>query len=593
VRKAIFSLAMAVPLAVATPLAADADSSVNELFDPAFTARSICTGGAGALHQAYDPSAQHGPQLAMSRLAFWRKEGDAVLMDNLGTYSHQVSTTSSFAQQFFDQGLRLTYGFNHGEAIRAFRKAQRLDPNCAMCYWGEALALGPNINAGMFPGDNEAALAALAKAKKAAPSASASEQALINALAKRYSADSSADRKALDVAYAEAMGEVSHQYPDDLDIATLYAEAVMDVQPWDYWLPGGKKTKGTSGEALSAIERVLAKNPEHPGAIHYYIHLVEASANPERAVPYAERLAALMPGEGHIVHMPSHIWYRIGRYKDSLNANIEAVRADEAYFKLAKPSQLYHAGYYTHNIHFVVVSAQMQGDAKNALEFGEKLSKSFSADDLALSPLVMPIRAASYFALADFAAPEAVLAEAEPDQRYPYLVAMWHYARGAVFAREGRRSDAMVEALAIEGLGRKVKFDALLEAGIPAPDLFAIAADTLKARVARQAGDVKTALALFAKAADTQEGLAYMEPPYWYFPVRRSLAAALLAAGRTDDAIQSFRKVLIEAPNDAYALYGLARAYEKDGDRVAARKTDALFAKAWAGGEARPDLLQY
>jgi tetratricopeptide (TPR) repeat protein len=572
---------------------AETSASVDDLFDPAAIARSLCTGGAGAARQPYAPSMRSASRLAMSRLALWKKGGDAVLMDNLGNYSYKITTASPLAQQFFDQGLRLAYGFNHGEAARAFRKAQRLDPDCAMCFWGEALVLGPNINAPMFPGDNEAALAALAKAQKRASVAKPSEQAMIAALSKRYSPDPKADRKALDVAYAEAMSAASRQYPDDLDVAVLYAEAVMDVQPWDYWLPGGKKTKGMSGEALTAIGSVLARNPEHPGAIHYYIHLVEASARPERATPYAERLAALMPGSGHIVHMPSHIWYRIGRYKDSLESNVAAVRADEAYFALAKPSMLYRAGYYTHNIHFVVVSAQMQGDGKTALEFATKLAGSISSKDLAFSPLVLPIRAAAYFALADFAETEAVLREPEPDPSHPYLTAMWRYARGVALARQDRRVEARAEALAIDNLGRKASFEALEAAGIPGSDILAIASDVLKARIARKAGDLKEAITYLESAVAAQDKLPYMEPPYWYFPVRRSLGVALLEAGRYGEAIETLRSALIEAPNDAYALYGLARAYELDGDRAAARNTDALFIKAWAGGEDRPSLASY
>jgi tetratricopeptide (TPR) repeat protein len=588
-RKPIFCLAIVMPLTSAVPFAAEATTAVDELFDPAAIARSICTGGAGSLRQAYAPSTQ----FSMARLAFWRKGGDAVLMDDLGTYSYKVTTSSPVAQRFFDQGLRLAYGFNHGEAVRAFRKAQKLDPNCAMCYWGEALALGPNINAAMLPGDNEAALAALAKAGQAAPSASASEQALIRALAKRYSADASADRKALDAAYAEAMGAVSRQYPDDIDIATLYAEAVMGVQPWDYWQPGGKKPKGTSGEALSAIERVLAKNPEHPGAIHYYIHLVEASAKPERAVPFAERLGALMPGAGHIVHMPSHIWYRIGRYKDSLDANVKAVRADEAYFKLADPTMIYRAGYYPHNIHFVVVSAQMQGDEKTALEFSDKLLSAYSDDMLNAAPWVQPIRSAPYFVMADFGGPEAMLAAAEPDARFPYVKAMWHFAKGSALVRLKRLDEARAEAQAIMSIGKSADFAFYLAGGVPAPDILAIATDVLNARIARAAGDDESAIAHLTAAVEKQDLLPYMEPPYWYYPVRRSLGAALFSAGRVDDAIQAFRQVLIEAPNDAYALYGLARAYELDRDGAAAKKTDALFAKAWAGGETHPDLAAY
>lgn len=588
-RKLLFCLALLGSLAATDITRAETGSKIDELFDPAAIARSICSGGKGTLRDPLAPRAQ----FAMARLGFQGKDRDVVLFDDLGSHSYKITTSKPLAQRYFDQGLRLVYGFNHAEAIRAFRKAQRLDPTCALCYWGEALALGPNINAGMFPGDNEAALAVLAKARQAAPSAAASERALIDALGKRYSADPAADRKRLDHAYADAMAAVSRQFPDDLDIAVLYAEAVMDVQPWDYWQPGGKKPKGTSGEALATLERVLAKRPEHPGAIHYYIHMVEASASPERAVPYAERLAALMPGAGHMVHMPSHIWYRIGRYRDSLRSNVDAVLADEAYFAQAKPSFIYRSGYYPHNIHFVVVSAQMQGDAKTALVFSDKLLSSLSDDMLEAAPWIHPIRAAPYLVMADMGDPQSALSAPEPNASLTYVKAMWHFGRGAALVRLGRLDAAHAEADAIAALNESADFSAFDEAGIPARDIVAIATNVLEGRIAQALGDSRSAIARFQKAVKGQDSLPYMEPPYWYYPARRSLGAALLKAGRTDEAIQAFRRALVEAPNDAYALYGLARAYEKDGDRAAAKKTDELFASAWSGGEARPDLATY
>src|SRR5262245_4735067 len=267
--------------------------------------------------------------------------GDAPLYDNLGTLSFPITTKSPVAQRYFDQGIRLAYGFNHAEAQRAFRTAQKHDPDCAMCYWGEALVLGPNINAPMVPDAVAPALAAVLKAQQNASSASAREQALITALAKRYSDDPKAERPALDAAFAAAMGEVAKQFPEDDNIRALYAEALMDLSPWDYWEPGGAKGKGKTDEIIATLEAVLARNPDHAGAIHYYIHMVEASAAPERALPYARRLAAAAPGAGHLVHMPFHIYFRIGDYKAALAANKAAVEIDEAYIAKAVPKGIY------------------------------------------------------------------------------------------------------------------------------------------------------------------------------------------------------------------------------------------------------------
>lgn len=298
---------------------------------------------------------------------------DPILWDNLGDLHFAITTANQDAQKFFDQGLRLNYGFNHAEALRAFRKAQKLDPECAMCYWGEALALGPNINSPMFPDAVAPAFAAISKAKALAVKASDKERALIEALTARYSNDPKTARPPLDMAYAEAMGKVVAQFPRDQDIGAPYAEALMDTQPWDYWEAGGRQSKGCGGEILSTLERVLKDNPDHAGAIHYYIHVVESSTAPERALPYAQRLGRQMPGAGHIVHTPFHIFYRIGQYKEELQANKEAVAINEAYFASGAPKSVYSQGYYPHNVHSMMASAQMAGGDKAGEEATRKL----------------------------------------------------------------------------------------------------------------------------------------------------------------------------------------------------------------------------
>jgi tetratricopeptide (TPR) repeat protein len=507
------------------------------------------------------------------------------LWDNLGTLHYAVTTADPQAQHYFDQGLRLAYGFNHPEARRAFHYAQQLDPACALCYWGEALVLGPNINAGMSPDANAPALAALEKAKAIA-GASDKEKALIAALAARYSPDPQAERPTLDMNYATAMEAVAAQFPDDPEIAVLTAEALMDTQPWDYWEldgAGAKVPKGRTNDMIAMLEKVLKTNPDHPGAIHYYIHMVEASDAPERAEPYADRLAQLMPGAGHVVHMPSHIYYRIGRYLDSLKSNEDAVVADEEFFAKVDDKSLYRGGYYPHNVHFVVVSAQMAGDAKTAIEASEKLATVVTDEAASTIAWVQPIKAAPYFAHAQYSEPDTILALADPGDKFVFIKGMWHYARGVASAAKGDLTAAAAEAAAIDEIATKGDLAFLIDNYIPGDQLLRIARHVVLGRVAQQEGDSAKAVAEFQQAAELQDGMPYMEPPYWYYPVRQSLGAALLQAGRAAEAVDAFKAALNEAPNDGWAIYGLMEAQRKLGDDAGAKASEAELTKAWIG----------
>ena len=508
-------------------------------------------------------------QAASSAPAF--ADTDPPLWDGLGAVSYKITTSNPAAQTYFDQGLRLAYAFNHGEAQRAFRKAQKLDPECAMCFWGEALVLGPNINLPMQDEALAPAFAAAQQARALAANASPREQALIAALSARYAENPKADRKALDAAYAAAMGKVAAEFPEDNEIAVLYAESVMDVSPWNYWQPGGREPNPQSVAIVPTLERVLARDPNHPGAMHYYIHAVEASDRPERAEPHADRLRGAIPGAGHLVHMPSHIYYRVGRYLDALSDNKTAVAVDEKYLAATgAPMGVYRLGYYPHNVHFVIASAQMAGDGPVVIAAAEKL-RGLIPDEIARGiAMTQPVKAAPYFAHAQFSAPDAILALPDPGDAIAYEKAMWHYARGVAHVARGDFAAADAEANAIEALERTADFSLL-------------ARTLVQGRIAQAQGNTEIAIAQFEAAAALQDGLPYMEPPYWYYPVRQTLAAALLQAGRLDEAEDQFRRALKRAPNNGWSYYGLSELYRARGDADAVRMAEAELVKTWIG----------
>jgi tetratricopeptide (TPR) repeat protein len=509
---------------------------------------------------------------------------EAPLWTGLGNVTYKITTANERAQAYFDQGLRLAYAFNHGEAQRAFRMAQKLDPECAMCFWGDALVLGPNINLPMQEDANAPAFAAAQKAKALAGKASPREQALIGALATRYGSDPKAARPAFDKAYAAAMAKVAAQYPDDDEIATLYAEAVMDLSPWNYWKPGGRKPNPQSVPIVPTLERVLARNPNHPGAIHLYIHAVEASDRPKRAEPYADRLRGAVPGAGHLVHMPSHIYYRVGRYLDALEDNKTAVKVDEKYLADTNaPMGVYRLGYYPHNVHFVMASAQLAGDGPTVIAAAEKLSKLIPDEAARGIAMVQPVKAAPYFAHAQFSVPETILALPDPGDTIPYVKAIWLYARGVALVARGDFAGAAKAAVAIETLERTSDFKLLKESNVPVQEVLHIARTVVLARVAQAQGNTRAAIARFGRAAELQDALPYTEPPYWYYPIRQSLAAALLQDGRYAEAERQFQRALARAPASGWSYYGLAELYKARGNAAAAKKAEADLAKTWIG----------
>ncbi len=497
------------------------------------------------------------------------------------------------AQARFDQGHRFGWAFNHAEAARAFRAAQALDPTCAPCFWGEAWVLGPHINYPMEDDANARALSALAEARRLAAGAGGMHAALIEALSRRHSPDPGADRKRLDQDYADAMEAVQARFPRDANVALLTADALMNVSPWDYWTDGGRTPKGATERMVALIEGVLGDrppgplvaNPDHPGAIHLYIHAVEATDRPERAAAHAARLEALAPGAGHLVHMPSHIWYHLGRWRESLDANLRAAEADEALLRAGGASLLYSEGYYAHNVHFIMVSALMSGDGGTAVEAAGKLAGLVSDRAKREVPWTQPIAAAPYNAHARFSSPDAVLALPAPEAGFPFVRTSWHYARGVALARLGRADAARAEAAAIEGLGQAPEIAMLPDAGVPGPDVLAIAARVVEGRAAQAGGEHGRAAALFGAAAEIQDRLPYMEPPFWYYPVHQSLGAALLAQGKAEEAEAAFQAALERSPGNGWAAAGLLRAAEARGDAGAAERARALLRRSWFGAD--------
>jgi tetratricopeptide (TPR) repeat protein len=511
-----------------------------------------------------------------------------ILYANLGTLTFKAGTRSANAQAWFDQGMRLSFAFNHAEAQRAFREAQKIDPACALCFWGEALILGPNINVPMMPEAGAPALAALRRAAALASDAPARDRALIAALEKRYSADPAADRAKLDAAYAAAMGDVAQRFADDT-VLTLYAEALMDTQPWDYWEAGGSKAKGNGAAIVQTLETVLARNPAHPGAIHLYIHAVEASTHPERALPYVARLPALMPGAGHVVHMPAHIYYRVGMYRESLAINKEAIAVDERYFARSPSDPLYKSAYYTHNIHFLMVSAQMGGDARTAIDAARKLDAAVPLDVVKAFAILQPVKAAPYTTHTQFSKPEAVLALPAPPKDLVLVDALYRYSRAVAFARKGDAAAAQAEIDALARIERDADYKPFAEWGVPAKEIVQTARLVAAGRLADAKGDLVAAAKAYADAVFIEDTLVYNEPPYWYYPVRQSLASVQLRQGKLDEAEKTLRESLARVRNNGWALAGLVEVYKRKGDTAGAQAAARAYSKAWLGG-AQPAL---
>jgi tetratricopeptide (TPR) repeat protein len=514
----------------------------------------------------------------------------APLYDNLGSHHHAITTTSPEAQRYFDQGLTLSYAFNHAEAIRAFRQAAELDGACAMCYWGVAFAFGPNINAPITEEAAQEAWQAIGRARELASGVGEKERAYIDALARRYVADPKAERPPLDRAYAEAMRDVRKRFPDDLDAATLFAQSLMDTSPWNYWNTDGSPRPLTA-EVLSALESVLARKSDHIGAIHLYIHAVEASPNPGRAEKYADQLPALVPGAGHLVHMPAHVYLRVGRYGDATAANENAVKADEGYLAgdAVAGNMMYEMGYYPHNIHFTATSAALEGRRARAMEAAEMTRAKSHPDmwrDPAMGGMLQHFALTPLYTMVRFGLWDQVLAEPAPPDDLPFMRAIWHMARGLAHASNGRLPEAEQELAALTPLRSDPSLpDVWVSSVNVASNIAAIAHEVLQGEIAARRRRADVAARHFAQAVALEDGLTYMEPPDWPLPARQLQGAALLDLGRALEAEVAFRGDLQRFPDNGWSLSGLQVSLERQGKQAEAAEMKARLARAWVGAD--------
>jgi tetratricopeptide (TPR) repeat protein len=521
------------------------------------------------------------PQLAMV---------GAHLLDGLGDYHFTVTSKHPEVQRWFDQGLMLTYGFNHDAAERSFLKATELDPDCAMCWWGASLVLGPHVNAAMDPQDNADAWARLQRAQALAPKASARERAFIQALSARYAEAPPADRKPLDQAYARATRALVAQRLDDLDAAVLHAEAMMDLQPWDYY-DAQLQPKGNTREVVATLESVMQRDPNHAGALHLYVHAVEASADPQRGAVAADRLRALIPGSGHLVHMPAHIYARVGRWHDAVIANQRAIEADDAYLALCRGNTqgVYPLGYVPHNHHFLWFAASMEGSSAVAHSAARTTAERTDLQELMRKDGFSGLQhywMTPWFERVRFGRWQEIAALPNPAPDLPYVTAIWHYAQGIAAVRQARFNDARQHLDALSPIANDTAMAKLtVWDRYPLTHALKIAERSVFAELASAGGDHDAAVAALREAVAIEDGIPYDEPPGWHAPVRQTLGAVLLAAGQAGQAEQVYREELKRNPGNGWSLFGLAQSLEAQDKVDEANATRRDFASAWKNAD--------
>jgi len=510
-----------------------------------------------------------------------------MLFDDLGPLHRKITTNNAGAQRYFDQGLRLLFAFNHDEAARSFAKATLLDPQCAMCLWGVAYALGPNYNVPMLPDRFALAWTALQKARAAAPHATPIERALIDALARRYVGPEPHGPEAqrpLNIAYADAMREVARQFPLDADVQVLTAEAGMDVNPWKLWRKDGTPAPGTT-DIVTRLERVIAKHPDHPGANHFYIHAIEASPYPEKALPSARRLPGLMPGAGHIVHMAAHIYQRVGMYDEAAQANRQAIDVDRAYLAKTTPPG-YYPMYIGHNYGFLAYAASMQGRSHEALAASREAAEAIPPQMLDMMPGMDFFPSEPLLVMVRFGRWDDLLAEPRPDPRYHAMTGLWLHATGMALAAKGRVDEAEAKLSELRTLSSKVP-PTEQAANNTTRAILAVGEKALEARIAEARKD-PAALQLWAQAVALEDQLVYAEPADWFYPLRHFQGAALLAAKQPRKAEAVFREDLERHPNNGWALSGLAQALRAQNKRKQAAQVENQLARAWRKADIRP-----
>jgi tetratricopeptide (TPR) repeat protein len=510
----------------------------------------------------------------------------APLFDNMGSFAMPITTADADAQKYFNQGMVLAFAFNHAESIRSFKAAQTLDPSCAMCFWGEALATGPNINVTskgkviMSAQARQNAFASLQKAVALSGGVNEREQDYIKALSARYNGDVDSPRKPLDLAWADAMGDLAAQYPDDMNAASIYAEALMNTMPWNYWSDDGIAKPETSA-VIASLEKVMEAEPDHPLALHLYIHALEASSDPNRAEAAADRLLNLVPGAGHLVHMPSHIFFRIGRYNDAAQANLRAAEVDEAYIAACNAQGFYPALYYPHNIHFLWSASTMQGQSALSIESARRVVENVRVEQVKAFPTIEFFRTVPLLSLVRFAKWDDILAEPQPNEDFMFARSVWHYARGVAFAAKAQPEDAKAELAMLEPLKDDVSVLFLDSRDYPGSALVGIAIHLLEGEIAYRGSEFDQAVSHFKQAVTAQDLLPYTEPPFWYYPTRQSLGAALAAGGKHAEAEAVFRKDLKQYPHNGWSMFGLAQSLTAQGKMEEAAKAKMHFETIW------------
>ena len=526
--------------------------------------------------------ASHKPDTAASSAAQLRR---------LGNHSMRITTTSIEAQRAYDRGLTLAYAFAHYAAEQEFRRALQADPDCAMAWWGIALVNGPHINFPVVtPAHAATAWEALGQAKARSAQATPLEQALINALAQRYANPQPEDRRPLDQAYADAMRQLWQAYPTNADVATLFAEAAMDLHPWDLWTKDGPQP--WTPEIVATLESAMQLNPRHPGANHLYIHAVEASPNPEKGIAAADRLRTLVPDSSHLVHMPAHIYARVARWDDAAAANREAMKADAVY-RAVYPRPGFYAMYMAHNAHFLAFVAMMQGQSDQALACARTMVAEVPEDFLTeYAPVVDGYLIFVSEVLMRFGRWEEVLAEPEPPPQAPLSRALWHFTRTSALIALKRIDEAHAERKAFDQAAAAVPAGWQFGQN-SATNLLAIARAVLAGEMAAQAGQLDAAIASLREAVKVEDTLLYDEPPDWIQPVRHTLGAVLLRAGQAPEAAQVYREDLQRYPENGWSLMGLRDALRRQGKDADARIVDARFKKAWASADVKPPSTCY